>query len=73
MLAKNNANYTNIKPVIIEQYAEVPFTAVKPKKELIIVLGVLLGGMLGVLLAFIRTAVRTRKEKKQLEAKTLLT
>jgi len=42
--------------------AEVPETPIKPKKSLILALGLVLGGMFGVFIAIIRGMVKTRKE-----------
>lgn len=52
---------TNVSVVTIDEAAEVPATPIKPKKSLIVALGIVLGGMLGVFAALIRSAIRKRK------------
>lgn len=47
----------------VEQMPEVPDQPIKPKKPLIVVLGVALGGMLGVFIALIRLMLRKRSAK----------
>lgn len=54
-------NMDNLKMVSIDQYAVQPSNAIKPKKKLIVVIGVILGGMLGVIFALARSAIRKRK------------
>ncbi|WP_313089509.1 Wzz/FepE/Etk N-terminal domain-containing protein [Pseudomonas sp.] len=44
----------------LDSAAEVPETPIKPKKPLIIALGVVLGGMLGVFIALVRVVVRRK-------------
>lgn len=47
--------------VRIDQVAVEPTSPIKPKKSLIVALGVVLGGMLGVFAALIRSMIRKRK------------
>jgi chain length determinant protein (polysaccharide antigen chain regulator) len=42
----------------LDSAAEVPETPVKPKKSLIVALGIVLGGMLGAFIALIRVLIR---------------
>ena len=67
-----NTDFTSLQPVVIEKSAIVPALADKPKKKIIVALGVVAGGMLGVFIALIRIAVRTRKEKKALNTQQSL-
>lgn len=53
----------NVRVLTLDSAAEVPQTPIKPKKALILVLGLVLGGMLGVLLALIRLML-VRKSSK---------
>lgn len=50
----------NVAVFILDSVAEVPETPIKPKKALILALGVVLGGMLGVFVALIRMMLRKR-------------
>jgi chain length determinant protein (polysaccharide antigen chain regulator) len=45
----------------LDSAAEVPETPIKPKKPLIVALGIVLGGMLGVFIALVRVLVRRGK------------
>ena len=76
-LSGADTNFADIKPVIIEKQATAPVFPDKPKKKLIVALGLVAGGMLGVFFALIRIAIRSRKDKKQAqeqgESQTLLT
>ncbi|WP_133060648.1 Wzz/FepE/Etk N-terminal domain-containing protein [Parendozoicomonas haliclonae] len=56
----------NLKPVNIDEPAMVPATPIKPKKTLIVALGIVLGGMLGVFVALIQIAIANRKEKQRI-------
>lgn len=47
--------------VRIDQVAVEPTSPIKPKKSLIVALGIVLGGMLGVFAALIRSMIRKRK------------
>lgn len=49
-----NVQPENVSTFTLDSAAEVPETPVKPKKALVVALGVVLGGMLGVFLALIR-------------------
>ncbi|MCY1438802.1 G-rich domain on putative tyrosine kinase [compost metagenome] len=48
----------NVAVFTLDSAAEVPETPIKPKKVLIIALGVVLGGMLGVFIALVRYMMR---------------
>ncbi|HHV03425.1 MAG TPA: chain-length determining protein [Bacteroidales bacterium] len=52
---------SNVSVVEIDETAEVPTTPIKPKKSLIVAVGIVLGGMLGVFAALIRSMIRKRK------------
>ena len=62
-LEQTNLDFSDLEPVTVERKAERAFFPDKPKKKLIIVLGILLGGMLGVGAAMVRMMIRSRKEK----------
>ncbi|MGM3388279.1 chain-length determining protein [Stutzerimonas stutzeri] len=51
----------NVSVFTLDSAAEVPETPIKPKKVLIIALGIVLGGMLGVFVALVRVLVRREK------------
>lgn len=51
----------NVSVFTLDSAAEVPETPIKPKKALVVALGIVLGGMLGVFVALIRTLVRREK------------
>lgn len=51
--------------VRIDQVAVQPVSAIKPKKPVILALGIVLGGMLGLVIALIRVAVRKRKQAQK--------
>ncbi|WP_417448323.1 LPS O-antigen chain length determinant protein WzzB, partial [Idiomarina abyssalis] len=51
----------NVSVFRLDSAAEVPETPIKPKKTLIVALGVVLGGMLGVFIALVRALVRRGK------------
>ncbi|OED40850.1 hypothetical protein ACH42_15410 [Endozoicomonas sp. (ex Bugula neritina AB1)] len=63
-LSQLNPDLSSLQPVVIEQQALEPITPIKPKKGLIVALGIILGGMLGVFIALIRIAINDRKNKK---------
>ena len=63
-LARIDTNFSGIQPVIIEKKAEVPVLPDKPKKSLIVALGLIGGFMLGLFIALIRIAIRSRQERK---------
>ncbi len=48
----------NVSVFTLDSAAEVPETPIKPKKSLIVALGIVLGGMLGVFIALIRVLTR---------------
>lgn len=60
-LKKIDVNPDNVSVFTLDSVAEVPETPVKPKKAIILALGVILGGMLGVFGALIRGVLRKRK------------
>jgi chain length determinant protein (polysaccharide antigen chain regulator) len=51
----------NVSVFTLDSAADVPETPIKPKKPLIIALGLVLGGMLGVFAALVRVFVRRGK------------
>lgn len=51
----------NVAVFTLDSAAEVPQTPIKPKKTLIVALGVVLGGMLGVFVALVRLLVRKNR------------
>lgn len=51
----------NVSVFRLDSAAEVPETPIKPKKTLIVALGVVLGGMLGVFIALVRVLLRRGK------------
>lgn len=53
-------NMDNLKLVRIDQVAVEPASPIKPRKSLIVALGIVLGGMLGVFAALIRSMIRKR-------------
>lgn len=54
-------NMDALQLVKIDMHATQPNSAIKPKKALIVAVGIVLGGMLGLFAALIRTAIRKRK------------
>lgn len=60
-LKKIDVNPDNVSVFTLDSVAEVPETPVKPKKAIILALGIILGGMLGVFVALIRGMLRKRK------------
>ncbi|MBU1444622.1 MAG: chain-length determining protein, partial [Gammaproteobacteria bacterium] len=48
----------NVSVFTLDSVAEVPETPIKPKKSLIVALGIVLGGMLGVFVALIKVLIR---------------
>ena len=62
-LQRVSTDYSSLQPVIVEQSAMVPAFADKPRKKMIVALGLVAGGMLGVFIALIRISIRSRKEK----------
>ena len=58
----SNLDSSNMKLVSIDRKALEPMQPVKPRKALLILLGLLLGGMLGVLIVLVRYFVATRQQ-----------
>lgn len=54
-------NMDNLHIVRVDQTAIEPISPIKPKKSLIVAVGIVLGGMLGVFAALIRSMIRKRK------------
>lgn len=54
-LRKIDVNPDDVSVFTLDSRAEVPETPVKPKKVIILVLGIIMGGMLGVFTALVRT------------------
>ena len=55
-----DVNPDNVSVYTLDSSAEVPQTPIKPKKALIVALGLVMGGMLGVFIAFIRIVLLRR-------------
>nr|WP_298164589.1 Wzz/FepE/Etk N-terminal domain-containing protein [uncultured Pseudomonas sp.] len=55
----------NLKLVSIDQVALEPLRPIKPRKALIVVLGLVLGGMLGIFVALLRSMLRKAPSQKQ--------
>lgn len=53
---------TQTSVVVVDEAAEVPTAPIKPKKTMIIAVGIVLGGMLGIFVALVRIAIRARKK-----------
>lgn len=53
----------NVAVVTVDSTAEIPETPIKPKKALIVALGVVLGGLLGVFIALVRSMLLRRREE----------
>lgn len=60
-LKKIDVNPDNVSVFTLDSAAEVPETPIKPKKAIILALGIVLGGMFGVFVALIRGVLRKRK------------
>jgi chain length determinant protein (polysaccharide antigen chain regulator) len=60
-LKKIDVNPDNVSVFTLDSAAEVPETPVKPKKAIILALGIILGGMLGVFVALIRSMLKKRE------------
>lgn len=60
-------NWERVRFAEQEQPASTPLAPIKPKKLLIVAIGVVLGGMLGVMLAILRAAWLRRVERKKAE------
>lgn len=61
-LAKVSVSPDGVAVFTLDSAAEVPETPIKPKKALILALGLVLGGMLGVFIALIRSMLDKRRE-----------
>ena len=62
-LRKVDINPDNVRVFTLDSAAEVPQTPIKPKKALILALGLVLGGMLGVFVALIRAMLAGRRTR----------
>ncbi|MEH6388829.1 MAG: Wzz/FepE/Etk N-terminal domain-containing protein [Pseudomonas profundi] len=60
MLRDINIDRDSVSVFTLDSAAEVPDTPIKPKKSLVVMLGVLLGGVLGMTIALIRISVKSR-------------
>lgn len=58
-------NMDNLKMVSVDQFAAQPASPIKPKKTMIVAVGVVLGGMLGLFVALLRSAIRKRMQPAQ--------
>lgn len=58
-------NMDTLKMVTVDQLATQPSSAIKPKKTLIVAVGIVLGGMLGLFVALLRSAIRKRMQPAQ--------
>ncbi len=56
-------DFDAIQPYTLEQAAPIPLSPSKPKKTLIVAIGLILGLMLGVFVALLRIAIQGRKER----------
>ena len=62
----SNLDSSNMKLVSIDRKALEPMQPVKPKKALVVLLGVLLGCMLGVLIVLLRYFIATHRERAEI-------
>lgn len=62
LLSSYQLSDANAQVVTIDQQAETPEIPVKPKKTMIVAVGIVLGGILGIFAALLRSAIRKRKE-----------
>lgn len=58
-------NMDTLSLVTLDQLATQPSRAIKPKKIMIVAVGIVLGGMLGIFAALLRSAIRKRKKSQQ--------
>lgn len=58
----NNLDISSLRLVSIDRKALEPLSPIKPKKALIVLLGLILGGLLGVLIALVRHFVELRRQ-----------
>lgn len=63
-LSKVSVSPSNVAVFTLDNAAEAPDTPIKPKKSLILALGIMLGGMLGVFIALIRGVYVKRYHSK---------
>lgn len=57
---------TKVAVYTLDSPAEAADTPIKPKKPMILALGIVLGGMLGVMIALVRIVIRKRKQAQKL-------
>ena len=57
-----NVDVSTLKLAMIDQLAMQPIKPIKPKKALILALGLVLGGMLGLFIALLRNMLRSKPE-----------
>ena len=62
-LTKLSIDLQSFRPYTLEQSAEIPAFPSKPKKTLIVAIGLMLGLMLGVFAALLKIAIQGRKER----------
>lgn len=67
LLEDTEINWDQVVLVEQDQQAVLPLSSIKPKKKLIVALGVVAGGMLGVLMALVAAAWQRRQERKALD------
>lgn len=61
-----NINWDKLSFIQQDQSAVIPLSPIKPKKKLIVAIGVVAGGMLGVFMAILAAAWKRRQESKKL-------
>ncbi len=66
-------DYSQIQPVLMEQEAVPPAIAIKPKKSIIGLIGIILGGMIGLFIALMKIAVQNRRERIEQAGQQLTT
>ena len=69
-LSQIKPDLSSLQPVNIEQLAPTPIIPIKPKKSLIIALGIILGGIIGVFIALIRIAISDRQRREHERARS---
>lgn len=67
LLEETDINWNQVILVEQDQKAVLPMSPIKPKKLLIVAIGVVAGGVLGIFLALIAAAVERRQEQKKLK------
>lgn len=65
LLTNYSLDDSRAEVVVIDSLAEPPSTLIKPKKTMIVAVGVVLGGMLGLFAALLRSAIRKRMQPAQ--------